>query len=76
MDRPHTLLQSILQISGTGHRGPGSRVGLHQGIRDLSNVYLPELLERVSALEVVKVDSNLSICLNFTVFSFVIIYND
>ena len=31
----------------------------------LSKIYLPELLERVSAGEVVKADCNLSICINF-----------
>ena len=53
----------------------------YQGIWDLirvslSKVYLPELLERVSAGEVLEVDSNLSICINFTVFSFVMAYNN
>ena len=43
-----------------------------QGMSDLSKVYLPELLERVSAGEALEADSNLSTCINFTVFSFVI----
>ena len=47
-----------------------------QGIWDLSMVYLPELLEHVSAGEVVKVDSNLSICIYLTVFAFVTAYNN
>ena len=38
-----------------------------QGISDLSKVYLPELLEHVSAGEVLETDSNLSSCINFTV---------
>ena len=48
---------------------------LCQGIWDLSKD-VSKLLERVSAEEVVKADSNLSICINFTVFSFVMAYNN
>ena len=47
-----------------------------QGIWDLSKVDLPELLERVSAGEVLEADSNLSSCINFIVFSFVMTYNN
>ena len=36
----------------------------------------PELLERVSAGEVVEADSNISTCINFTVFSFIMVYNN
>ena len=39
-------------------------------------VYLPGLLERVSAVEVLGPDSNLSTCINFTVFSVVMAYNN
>ena len=39
-----------------------------------SKVYLPELLEPVSAGEVLEADINLSSCINFTVSSFVIAY--
>ena len=46
-----------------------------QGLGDLSKVYLPELLERVSAGVVLEAVINLSICINFTVFSFVMAYN-
>ena len=46
------------------------------GIGGLSKVFLPELLERVSAREVLKVDSNLAICINITVFLFVMVYNN
>ena len=53
---------------------PGRQRGDTQGIWDLSKVYLPELLERVS--EVLKADSNLSSCINFPVFSFVMAYNN
>ena len=42
----------------------------------LSKVYLPELFERVSAGEVLEADSNLSISINFTIFSFVTAYNN
>ena len=47
----------------------------YRGIWDLSKVYQPELLEHVSAGEVLEADSNLSSCINFTVFSFVTAYN-
>ena len=46
----------------------------NQGIWDLSKVYLTVLLDRVSAGEVLEADSNLSIGINFTVFSFVMAY--
>ena len=39
-------------------------------------IHLPELLERGSAGEVVKANSNLSICIKFTVFSFLMAYNN
>ena len=48
-----------------------------QGIWDLNKVYLlPELFKRVSAGEVLEADSNLTIRINFTVFSFVLAYNN
>ena len=50
-------------------------VWLPQGIWDLSKVNLPELLERVYAGKVQEADSNLSICINFTGFLFVVGYN-
>ena len=56
--------------------GGGAANQLDQGIWDLSKVYLPVLLERVSAGEVLEVDSNLSTCINFKVFSFVMAYNN
>ena len=46
-----------------------------QGICD-SKVCLPELLEHVSAGQVLEADSNLSRCINFTVFSFVMAHNN
>ena len=46
-----------------------------KGIWDLSMVYLPELLERVSAGEVEKADNNLSIRIQFTVL-FLMVYNN
>ena len=46
------------------------------GICDLCKVYLPELLERVSTGEVLEANSNLPICINFTVFSFVMAHNN
>ena len=49
---------------------------VYQGMFDLSKVYLPELLEHVSAGEVLEADSNLSTCINFTVFSFIMAYNN
>ena len=39
-------------------------------------VFLPELLKHVSAGEVWEANSNLSVCINFTVFSFLMVYND
>ena len=50
--------------------------GFTPGIWDLSKVYIPELLERVSAGEVFEANNNLSICINFTVFSFLMAYNN
>ena len=51
--------------------------GCHnQGIWDVSKEYLPELLERVSAGKAQEVAGILSICVNFTVFSFVMVYNN
>ena len=42
----------------------------------LQQVYLPELLERVFAGKILEVASNLSIFVNFKVFSFVMEYNN
>ena len=42
----------------------------------LSKIHLPDLLERVSVCEILEADSNLSTCINFTVFSFVMAYNN
>ena len=39
-------------------------------------VYIPEFLECVSVGEVLQADSNLSTCINFTVFSYVMAYNN
>ena len=39
-------------------------------------VYLIELLAHVSAEEVLEANSNLSICINFTVILFVMAYNN
>ena len=47
----------------------------NQGIWDLSKVYLPELLERVSAGKAQEAAGTLSICVNFTVL-FVMAYNN
>ena len=43
---------------------------------ETSERYTYQLLERVSAGEVLEADSNLSTCINFTVFSFVMAYNN
>ena len=48
----------------------------YQGIWHLRKVYLPELLERVSGGRSIGGDSNQSICINFTVFSFVMANNN
>ena len=45
-------------------------------VYESSKVYLPELLERVSVEEVLDANGNLSICINFTVFSFIMAYNN
>ena len=39
-------------------------------------IHLPELLERVSAGEVLEADSNLSTCIKFSVFPVVMAYNN
>ena len=49
-----------------------------QGVRWIRTgiLILPELLERVSAGKILEAASNLSICFNFKVFSFVMTYNN
>ena len=54
----------------------GSQNWAHLPIFCTPWVYLPELLERVSAGEVLEANSDLWTGINFTVFSFVMTYNN